>query len=136
MVFGCFGSVADELHFCLCPGLVASRFLPTYCGHLLLLRGFQRCPFGSVWKGCERAVFGLPELGFRWCLAVFRIMSSSPFHHLTAYTRTRIADSLRIAGVGGMGGSPYIRQCRVTPKAKPSVALAIGRFRPCRRPPK
>ena len=33
-------------------------------------RGFQRCPFGSVWKGCERAVFGLPELGFRWCLAV------------------------------------------------------------------
>ena len=31
---------------------------------------FQRCPFGSVWKGCERAVFGLPELGFRWCLAV------------------------------------------------------------------
>ena len=21
-------------------------------------------------KGCERAVFGLPELGFRWCLAV------------------------------------------------------------------
>ena len=70
MVFGCFGSVADELHFCLCPGLVASRFLSTYCGHLLLLRGFQRCPFGTVWKGCERAVFGLPELGFRWCLAV------------------------------------------------------------------
>ena len=69
-MFGCFGSVADELHFCLCPGLVASRFLSTYCGHLLLLRGFQRCPFGSVWKGCERAVFGLPELGFRWCLAV------------------------------------------------------------------
>ena len=31
---------------------------------------FQRCPFGTVWKGCERAVFGLPELGFRWCLAV------------------------------------------------------------------
>ena len=31
----------------------------------------------------------------------------------------------RIAGVGGMGGSPSIRQCRVTPKAKPSVALAI-----------
>ena len=70
MVFGCFGSVADELHFCPCPGLVASRFLSTYCGHLLLLRGFQRCPFGTVWKGCERAVFGLPELGFRWCLAV------------------------------------------------------------------
>ena len=23
-----------------------------------------------MWKGCERAVFGLPELGFRWCLAV------------------------------------------------------------------
>ena len=69
-MFGCFGSVADELHFCLCPGLVASRFLSTYCGHLLLLRGFQRCPFGTVWKGCERAVFGLPELGFRWCLAV------------------------------------------------------------------
>ena len=33
-------------------------------------------------------------------------------------------------GVGGMGGSPSIRQCRVMPKAKPSVALAIGRFRP------
>ena len=39
-------------------------------------------------------------------------------------------------GVGGMGGSPSIRQCRVMPKAKPSVALAIGRFRPCRRPRK
>ena len=36
------------------------------------LRGFHRCPFGSVWKGCERAVFGLPELVFTWCL-VFRI---------------------------------------------------------------
>ena len=69
-MFGCFGSVDDKLHFCLCPGLVASRFLPTYCGHLLLLRGFQRCPFGTAWKGCERAIFGLPELGFRWCLAV------------------------------------------------------------------
>ena len=22
-----------------------------------------------MWKGCERTVFGLPELGFRWCLA-------------------------------------------------------------------
>ena len=39
-------------------------------------------------------------------------------------------------GVGGMGGSPSIRQCRVMPKAKPSVALAIGGFRPCRRPRK
>ena len=41
-----------------------------------------------------------------------------------------------LLGVGGMGGSPSIRQCRVVPKAKPSVALAIGRFRPCRRPRK
>ena len=41
-----------------------------------------------------------------------------------------------LLGVGGMGGSPSIRQCRVMPKAKPSVALAIGRFRPCRRPRK
>ena len=41
-------------------------------------------------------------------------------------------------GKGGSaaGAAALIRQCRVTPKAKPSVALAIGRFRPCRRPPK
>ena len=41
-------------------------------------------------------------------------------------------------GTGGSaaGAAALIRQCRVTPKAKPSVALAIGRLRPCRRPPK
>ena len=69
-------AVSDPLptsYFCLCPGLVASRFLSTYCGHLLLLRGFQRCPFGTVWKGCERAVFGLPELGFIGGVWLFRI---------------------------------------------------------------
>ena len=75
MVFGCFGSVADELHFCLCPGLVASRFvptyLPTYCGPLpVCFNGFE----GAVSAACGRVAnapfFGLPELGFRWCLAV------------------------------------------------------------------
>ena len=31
---------------------------------------FLACPsFGTVWKGCERIVFGLPELGLLWCLA-------------------------------------------------------------------
>ena len=30
---------------------------------------FEKVQFSTVWKGCERTVFGLPELGFRWCLA-------------------------------------------------------------------
>ena len=66
--------LGNGLHFCLCPGEVAARFLPTYLPppavlYLCFLSRFRSCSFGSVWKGCERTVFGLPELGFRWCLA-------------------------------------------------------------------
>ena len=37
-----------------------------YQGFFLRLRS---CSFGTVWKGCERIVFGLPELGLWWRLA-------------------------------------------------------------------
>ena len=66
--------LGNGLHFCLCPGEVASRFLPTYLPppavlYLCFLSRLRSCSFGTVWKGCERTVFGWPELGFRCCLA-------------------------------------------------------------------
>ena len=128
MVFGLFGSVAHELHFCVCAGyrllicygplpmffftasklqfrhrvegLRTHRFglpeLGLYSGvwpfrircqrasflclcrlgclsatvlYLCFVLRFRSCSFGTVWKGCERTVFGLPELGLLWCLA-------------------------------------------------------------------
>ena len=118
MVFGLFGSVAHELHFCVCAGyrLLICGFeaaVSAPCGrvanasflaclssacsgvwpfrircqrasflclcrlgclsatvlYLCFVLRFRSCSFGTVWKGCERTVFGLPELGLLWCLA-------------------------------------------------------------------
>ena len=127
MVFGLFGSVAHELHFCVCAGYrllicygplprffftasklqfrhrveglrthrfwlararlvvafglfgsVASSFsdpsfffvsvqvigcLSATVLYLCFFLRLRSCSFGTVWKGCERIVFGLPELG-------------------------------------------------------------------------
>ena len=64
MVFGRFGSVANELH----SFVSAQVRLLTCYGPLpgVFLR-FRSCSFSTVWKGCERTVFSLPELGL--CLA-------------------------------------------------------------------
>ena len=37
--------------------------------YLCFFLRLRSCSFGTVWKGCERIVFGLPELGLLWCLA-------------------------------------------------------------------
>ena len=59
-----------------------------------LFSRFRSCSFGSVWKGCERTVFGLPELGFRWSLALSHPLPPSfifvsvqvRFHLLRSFT--------------------------------------------------
>ena len=60
VVFGFFGSVAHELHFCVCAGY---RLLICYGPLPMFFLRLRSCSFGTVWKGCERIVFGLPELG-------------------------------------------------------------------------
>ena len=71
MVFGLFGSVAHELHFCVCAGY---RLLICYvsdpasqrgCWPQEMFYGFQRWR-EAFFLAC---VFGLPELGLLWCLA-------------------------------------------------------------------
>ena len=37
--------------------------------YLCFFLRLRSCSFGTVWKGCERIVFGLPELGLSWRLA-------------------------------------------------------------------
>ena len=50
---------------CLCRlGCLSATVL-----YLCFVLRFRSCSFGTVWKGCERTVFGLPELGLLWCLA-------------------------------------------------------------------
>ena len=44
---------------CLCRlGCLSATVL-----YLCFVLRFRSCSFGTVWKGCERTVFGLPELG-------------------------------------------------------------------------
>ena len=71
VVFGLFGSVAHELHFCVCAGY---RLLICYvsdpasqrgCWPQEMFYGFQRWR-EAFFLAC---VFGLPELGLLWCLA-------------------------------------------------------------------
>ena len=71
VVFGLFGSVAHELHFCVCAGY---RLLICYvsdpasqrgCWPQEMFYGFQRWR-KAFFLAC---VFGLPELGLLWCLA-------------------------------------------------------------------
>ena len=71
MVFGCFASTADELHFCLCLARLRYGFLSVYCGLFLSLKGSVGnvsaffCACGFV------AFLGRFGLGFRWCLSLF-----------------------------------------------------------------
>ena len=98
VVFGLFGSVAHELHFCVCAGyrlLICYGPLPMFfftasklqfrhrveglrthrfwlararlvaaCG----LFGSVASIFGTMWKGCERTVFGLPFFWLVFCM--------------------------------------------------------------------
>ena len=62
-----------------CPTFFAYLYLPTYCGPLpVCFNGFE----GAVSAPCRGRVanapfFGLPELGFRWRLAVSRCRRAS-----------------------------------------------------------
>ena len=104
MVFGLFGSVAYELHFCVCAGyrllicygplpvffftasklqfrhrveglrthrfwLARARLVVAFC-----LFGSVASSFGTMWKGCERTVFGLPFFWLVFCMPWARIL--------------------------------------------------------------
>ena len=55
------------------PGSAAPCVLSMYWGSFLLLRGFQRCRSGPP----QVLFFAVPELGFRWCLAVSHALPRS-----------------------------------------------------------
>ena len=59
LAFGLFGSVANELHFCLCASQVAPRFLPTY----VLTKRLPLCVCAYV-LGLLSFPLGVPK-GFR-----------------------------------------------------------------------
>ena len=104
MVFGLFGSVAYELHFCVCAGyrlLICYGPLPVFFftasklqfrhrveglrthrfwlarARLVVafgLFGSVASSFGTMWKGCERTVFGLPFFWLVFCMPWARIL--------------------------------------------------------------
>ena len=103
-MFGLFGSVAHELHFCVCAGyrlLICYGPLPVFFftasklqfrhrveglrthrfwlarARLVVafgLFGSVASSFGTMWKGCERAVFGLPFFWLVFCMPWARIL--------------------------------------------------------------
>ena len=98
VAFGLFGSVAHELHFCVCAGyrlLICYGPLPMFFftasklqfrhhveglrthrfwlarARLVAARGLfgsVASIFGTMWKGCERTVFGLPFFWLVFCM--------------------------------------------------------------------
>ena len=69
MAFGFFACIAEELDFCLCPGWVAPRFLPSGRVAFLFFNGFEADVSDPCGRVANASFLGLSALGFRWYLA-------------------------------------------------------------------
>ena len=66
MVFGRFGSIAERLPFCVGSALLRHVFCLRPGALFLSFKGSK----GATSAACELPFFAVPELGFRWRLAV------------------------------------------------------------------
>ena len=126
MVFGLFGSVAHELHFCVCAGyrlLICYGPLPMFFftasklqfrhrveglrthrfwlarARLVAARGLfgsVASIFGTMWKGCERTVFGLPFFWLVFCACLGH----------EACCRARLSEASHRGILLGVGSNP------------------------------
>ena len=95
MVFGCFASLAEELRF----RLVQARLRHVFglcTGALFFLGGSK----GAVLDPPNVLFFAVPELGFRWCLAV-----SDPWARSCVFGLSRLGCAMFLVYVLGLFSS-------------------------------